>query len=122
MEVVRRHTLPFYRHPALVIPGSQWIEPTDGSITDGDDHAFSTRADVLTGGGGWRKPDFSTPSLLGKRVRPVIPEVDGSSSDDEVQRSFFPSFNGEHSDDEEEVSPTFPTTPCMDFDFIFLSD
>ncbi|KAJ7310684.1 hypothetical protein DFH08DRAFT_823060 [Mycena albidolilacea] len=96
---------PFTAIPALVIPGSQWIEPTDGSIMDGDDHASSTRADVLTGGGRWRKLDFSTPSLLGKRVRPVIPEVDGSSSDDaaEVQRSFFPSFNGEHSDDKEEI-------------------
>ncbi|KAJ7307720.1 hypothetical protein DFH08DRAFT_1051627 [Mycena albidolilacea] len=96
MEVVRRRTLPLYRHLALVISGSQWIEPADGSITDGDDHAFRTRTDVLAGGGGWRELDFSTPSLLGKRVKPVIPEVDDSSSDDaaEVQRAFFPSFNG----------------------------
>ncbi|KAJ7804221.1 hypothetical protein B0H14DRAFT_3775469 [Mycena olivaceomarginata] len=109
MEVVRRRTLPLYHHPALVIPGSQWIEPADGSITDGDDHAFRTRSNVLAGGGGWRELDFSTPSLLGKRARPVIPEVDGSSSDDaaEVQRMFFPSFNGEHSDNEEEVNFNF---------------
>ncbi|KAJ7802031.1 hypothetical protein B0H14DRAFT_2614794 [Mycena olivaceomarginata] len=105
MEVVRRRTLPLYCHPALVIPGSQWIEPADGSITDGDDHGLRTRSNVLAGGGGWRELDFSTPSLLGKRARPVIPEVDGSSSDDaaEVQRMFFPSFNGEHSDNEEEI-------------------
>jgi hypothetical protein len=124
MEVVRRRTLPLYRHPALVIPGSQWIEPADGLITDGDDHVFRTRTDVLAGGGGWRELDFSTLSLLGKRARPVIPEVDGSSSDDaaEVQRMFFPSFNGEHSDNEEEVSRIFPAMSCIDFNFSFQID
>ncbi|KAJ7873253.1 hypothetical protein B0H14DRAFT_2569783 [Mycena olivaceomarginata] len=43
-EVVRRRTLPPYRHPFLVPRGeehAQYIEPTDGSITDGDDHAWS---------------------------------------------------------------------------------
>ncbi|KAJ6568815.1 hypothetical protein B0H19DRAFT_872078, partial [Mycena capillaripes] len=43
-QVVRRRTVPLYRHPLLVSkdeePG-QYVEPTDGNITDGDDHAWS---------------------------------------------------------------------------------
>ncbi|KAJ7321352.1 hypothetical protein DFH08DRAFT_941974 [Mycena albidolilacea] len=66
MEVVHHRTLPLYHHPALVIPGSQWIEPADGSITDGDDHVFRTRTNVLAGGGGWRELNFSTPSFAGQ--------------------------------------------------------
>jgi hypothetical protein len=85
------------------------------------DHVFRTRIDVLAGGGGWRELNFSTPSLLSKHMRPVILEVDGSSSDDaaEVQCMFFPSFNGEHSNKEEEVSGIFPTMFCIEF---LLSD
>jgi hypothetical protein len=59
-EVVRRQTLPLYRHPVLVAQGQEkaaYIEPTDGSITDGDDHAWSSDPKVLSGGGGWRGLD-----------------------------------------------------------------
>ncbi|KAJ7760171.1 hypothetical protein B0H14DRAFT_2476181, partial [Mycena olivaceomarginata] len=92
-QVVRRRTLPLYRHPILV-PRDQdqsaYIEPTDGSITDGDDHAWSYDPKVLTGGGGWRELDFSTTSLLGKRAREDSDS--GSSAEDveEIQRHFFP--------------------------------
>jgi hypothetical protein len=40
----------------------------------------------------------------------------------EVQCTFFPSFNGEHSDNEEEVSRLFPTMSCIDFNFSFQID
>ncbi|KAJ7673680.1 hypothetical protein DFH06DRAFT_1081519, partial [Mycena polygramma] len=107
-HVVRRRTLPLYRHPCLVPRGeanTDYIEPTDGSISDGDDHAWSADPMILEGGGGWRDLDFSTSSLLGKRAR-ADPESDGSSAADvdEIQRVFFPSFDTHDSDDEEEVS------------------
>ncbi|KAJ7672381.1 hypothetical protein DFH06DRAFT_1363177 [Mycena polygramma] len=106
-HVVRRRTLPLYRHPCLVPRGeanTDYIEPTDGSISDGDDHAWSADPMILEGGGGWRDLDFSTSSLLGKRAR-ADPESDGSSAADvdEIQRVFFPSFDTHDSDDEEEV-------------------
>ncbi|KAJ6568838.1 hypothetical protein B0H19DRAFT_865614, partial [Mycena capillaripes] len=51
-QVVRRRTVPLYRHPLLVSkdeePG-QYVEPTDGNITDGDDHAWSGDRTVLEG-------------------------------------------------------------------------
>jgi hypothetical protein len=105
-EVVRRRTLPLYRHPDLVPRGQEkaaYIE-TDGSITDGDDHAWSSNRKVLAGGGGWRELDFTTSSLLGKRARSE--DSDGSSADDmeEIQRQFFPSFETHDSDEEQEVS------------------
>lgn len=103
-QVVRRRTVPLYRHPALV---GQYIEPTDGNITDGDDHTWSGSHAVLEGGGGWRDFDFSTPGLLGKRSRES--QVDSDSSDDteeerEVRRIFFSSSD---SDNEDEVSKIF---------------
>jgi hypothetical protein len=79
MEVVCRQTLPLYRYPALVIPGSQWIKPANGLITDGNDHVFRTRTDVLAGGGGWRELNFPTLSLLGKHTRPVIWKLMGAA-------------------------------------------
>ncbi|KAJ7026511.1 hypothetical protein C8F04DRAFT_1212608 [Mycena alexandri] len=101
-QVMCRRTLPLYRHPALVPRSqekSQYVEPTDGSITDGDDHAWSGDSNDF---------DFSTSSLLGKRARSSSQDFDGhSNSDDadelEVQRQFFPSFDTHNSDDEEEV-------------------
>ncbi|KAJ7823670.1 hypothetical protein B0H13DRAFT_2375936 [Mycena leptocephala] len=104
-EMVRRRTLPLYRHPCLVPRGeekAQYIEPTDGSISDGDDHAWSTDPKVLAGDGGWQNLDFSTSSLLGERERR---NSDSSSSADmeEIQRQFFPSFDAHHSDDEEQL-------------------
>ncbi|KAJ7212430.1 hypothetical protein C8J57DRAFT_1539109 [Mycena rebaudengoi] len=107
-QVVRRRTLPLYRHPALVPRGqepAEYMEPTDGSISDGDDHAISAKGTALAGGGGWRELDFSTRSLLGKRARLSSHESDGSSAEDadEVQRHFFPSFETHDSDDEEQL-------------------
>ncbi|KAJ7500459.1 hypothetical protein B0H11DRAFT_1714431 [Mycena galericulata] len=109
-EVVRRRTMPLYRHPVLVPRGEErasYIEPTDGSITDGDDHAWSSNSKILAGGGGWRDLDFNTTSLLGKRPRLSSQESDSDSSAgdaEEVQRQFFPSFETHDSDDEEQVS------------------
>lgn len=82
-----------------------YVEPTDGSITDSDDHAWSSDPKILSGGGGWRGLDFSTSNLLGKRARLSSEESDSSSADDieEIQRQFFPSFNTHDSDDEEQV-------------------
>jgi hypothetical protein len=98
-----------YRHSALV-PRAQapaeYIEPTDGSITDGDDHAWSGNSELLAGGE-WRNFDFSTSSLLGKRTRSSSQESDDNSSAadaEEIQRQFFPLFDGHESDDEEQVS------------------
>ncbi|KAJ7763778.1 hypothetical protein B0H16DRAFT_1801158 [Mycena metata] len=107
-QVVRRRTQPLYRHPALVPRGqekSKYIEPSDGSITDGDDHALVDPG-VLAGGGGWRDLNFSSSSLLGKRTRSSRQESHGDSSSDdaeEVQRQFFPAFDTHDSDVEEEV-------------------
>ncbi|KAJ6592145.1 hypothetical protein DFH09DRAFT_1136732, partial [Mycena vulgaris] len=106
-EVVRRRTLPLYRHPALVPWGQQhaeYMEPTDGSITDGDDHLWSSDPKLLPGGGGWRELEFSTSSLLGKRAQSRQESDASSSSDDveEIQRVFFPSFETHDSDDEEQ--------------------
>ncbi|KAJ7173524.1 hypothetical protein C8R46DRAFT_892769 [Mycena filopes] len=105
-RVVRRRKQPLYCDPALFARGREqpnYIEPVDGSITDGDDHVLSGDSTVLGGGGGWRDLDFTTSSLLGKRAR--SPSHDDASSDDaeEVQRQFFPSFDTHDSDEEEEV-------------------
>jgi hypothetical protein len=85
---------------------AEYIEPADGSITDGDDHAWSASPEMLAGGGGWRDLNFNSSSLLGKRARLDQGSDDGSSAADaeEIQRQFFPSFRGHESDDEEEVS------------------
>ena len=45
-KVIRRRVIPIYRHPALVRkadndgpgPATSYVDPDDGSITDGDDH------------------------------------------------------------------------------------
>ncbi|KAJ7679517.1 hypothetical protein DFH06DRAFT_1316415 [Mycena polygramma] len=109
----RRRTLPLYRHPVLV-PRDQargkYIEPADGSITDGDDHAWSANPEMLAGGGGWRDLDFSSASLLGKRSRTARESDDGSSAADaeEIQRQHFPSLNG-HEDDTEELIDGYAT-------------
>jgi hypothetical protein len=81
----------------------QYSEP-DGSITDGDDHAWSSNRKVLAGGGGWRNLDFTTSSLLGKLARSE--DSDGSSADDmeEIQRQFFLSFKPHDGGEEQEVS------------------
>ncbi|KAJ6592053.1 hypothetical protein DFH09DRAFT_1073124 [Mycena vulgaris] len=98
---------PLYRHPALVpidAEAGQYIEPIDGSITDGDDHAWSGNPEMLEGGGGWQDFDFRTTSLLGKRRRPD--QADDSEHDtleeEEVRHHFFPAGNGHDSDDEDE--------------------
>jgi hypothetical protein len=52
-EVVCQRTLPLYQHPALVPRGrgqADYMEPADGSITDGDDHAWSANPEILAGG------------------------------------------------------------------------
>ncbi|KAJ7752493.1 hypothetical protein DFH07DRAFT_774433 [Mycena maculata] len=82
----------------------QYIEPLDGSITDGDDHAWSGNPAILGGNGGWQEFDFSTTSLLGKRGRSrgSSEASDNTLEEEEVRRQFFPAFGGDESDDEEE--------------------
>ncbi|KAJ6448731.1 hypothetical protein C8R47DRAFT_921641, partial [Mycena vitilis] len=49
-EVVRRRTVPLYRHPLLVSKDEEpeeYLEPTDGNVTDGDDHAWFRNRSVL---------------------------------------------------------------------------
>ncbi|KAJ7876914.1 hypothetical protein B0H14DRAFT_2568025 [Mycena olivaceomarginata] len=96
------------QHPALVPRGqgqADYMEPADGSITDGDDHAWSANPEILAGGGGWCSLDFSSLSLLGKCTRLDQESDDGSSAADaeEIQQQFFPSFDGHESDDEKQV-------------------
>ena len=56
-NIVRRRVVPIYRHPLLVLKGSEpgeYIEP-DGSTTDGDDNQWSGSKEVLEGShGGWK--------------------------------------------------------------------
>lgn len=58
-EVVRRRTVPLYRHRCLHPLGVvQEYSPQDGSVSDGDDHEYLGRTDVLRSaggvdGGGW---------------------------------------------------------------------
>ena len=109
-QVVRRRAVPLYRHPLLVPIGEEageYLEPMDGNITDGDDHAWSGNRTILEGGGGWRNFDYSTTSLLGKRDRSSMEDSDDSLDAEEVQRQFFPSFDSPNSDDEDEVSLLF---------------
>ncbi|KAJ7444276.1 hypothetical protein B0H11DRAFT_2342886, partial [Mycena galericulata] len=107
-QVVRRRTVPLYRHPDLIAINAemdgQYIEPLDGSITDGDDHAWSGNPAILGGNGGWQEFDFSTTSLLGKRGRSrgSSEASDNTLEEEEVRRQFFPAFGGDESDDEEE--------------------
>ncbi|KAJ7882346.1 hypothetical protein B0H14DRAFT_2565337 [Mycena olivaceomarginata] len=86
-------------------PGADYMEPADGSITDGDDYAWSANPEILAGGGGWCSLDFSSLSLLGKCTRLDQESDDGSSAADaeEIQQQFFPSFDGHESDDEKQV-------------------
>ncbi|KAJ7763643.1 hypothetical protein DFH07DRAFT_1018375 [Mycena maculata] len=106
-QVIRRRTVPLYRHPALVAKNQEmgkYVEPTDGSITDGDDHAWSGDHAVLEGDGGWRDFDFrEVPSLLGKRCRSPLAGSDDTEDEREVHRHFFPSADAQESDEEEEV-------------------
>ncbi|KAJ7894949.1 hypothetical protein B0H14DRAFT_3426555 [Mycena olivaceomarginata] len=58
---------------------------------------------MLEGGGGWRNLDFMTPSLLGKRARSPNAGSDDTVDMEETHHAFFPSFEAQDSDDEEEV-------------------
>ena len=44
----------------------EYVDPDDGSITDGDDHVWVGNPEILRGGGGWR--DFDMVGL-GRRMR-----------------------------------------------------
>ncbi|KAJ7646419.1 hypothetical protein DFH06DRAFT_997660 [Mycena polygramma] len=92
-EVVRRRTVPLYRHPLLVAKDEEpeeYLEPTDGNVTDGDDHAWFRNRSVLEGGGGWREFDFSSTSLLGKRDRASgDSDFEDARDEEEVEQSMF---------------------------------
>ncbi|KAJ7171174.1 hypothetical protein C8R46DRAFT_1262353, partial [Mycena filopes] len=91
IQVVRRRTLPFYRHRALTgVDASS----DSGSITDGDDNTWSGNPATLRGGGGWRDFDFSSTVSLGKRGRLERAESDDESvEEEEVRRGFSPDSN-----------------------------
>ena len=72
-EVVRRRTLPIYRHSELRTKDGMQLEElaSDDGTTDGDDHIWSGDRDILKGGGGWRDLEQQAsqpPSVLGKRA------------------------------------------------------
>ena len=106
-QVVRRHILPLYRHPALVSDieamDVEHPDPDEGSITDGDDHVWMGNPDMLVEGQ-WR--EFDLEGMLGKRPRSVMSmsteELSSSAEHDmeEVQRLLN---EGDESDLEEEV-------------------
>ena len=117
--VVRRRTVPLYRHPLLVPKSSDGLpsyvqkydNPDDGSITDGDDHKWIGNADVLKGGGGWR--DFDLESNLGKRSRSHEGPATRSSSpiiEDESQRQAI--RYGDNNDELDEEVSTKSLTFC----------
>jgi hypothetical protein len=59
-EIYRRRVVPFYRHPAICPENTarrrvpRYIDPDDGSITEGDDHLTSGNPKLLQGGGDWK--------------------------------------------------------------------
>lgn len=68
-QVHRRRVIPFYQHPELIPNGSKqlsFMDPGDGSITDGDDQDYLGDVTQLAGGG-WR--DLISSNSLGKRSR-----------------------------------------------------
>ena len=106
-QVVRRRTLPLYRHPALVSDieamDVEHPDPDEGSITEGDDHVWMGNPDMLVEGQ-WR--EFDLEGMLGKRPWSVISmsteELSSPAEHDmeEVQRLLN---DGDESDLEEEV-------------------
>lgn len=116
-QVVRRRTLPLYRHPALVPRGSPagtYVDPEDGSISEGDDHVWLGNPDILRGGGGWR--DLEPIEILGKRGRD---ENEAEHTDEGgPARAYTGSGEGQRvryadeSDDEDQVS-SLKTAPYI---------
>jgi hypothetical protein len=80
--IVRRRTIPLYQHPALTLKNEDsipsyeraYVDPDDGSITDGDAHIWVGNPDILKGGGGWR--DFDLEKQQGKRTHADLLEGD----------------------------------------------
>lgn len=107
VRVVRRRTVPFYRHPELCergkAPGA-FVDPDDGCITDGDDHVWLGDRATLRGTGAWRdikdgrdaallglkrRRSPSVGSVLSEAVSYEASEIDGADEDalaDEVRR------------------------------------
>ncbi|KAG6806161.1 hypothetical protein H0H92_012471, partial [Tricholoma furcatifolium] len=60
-QVIRRRTIPFYRHTELKSKDQQDAlentqnETLDGGITEGDDHIWTGDVEVLKGGDGWKE-------------------------------------------------------------------
>ena len=50
-----------------VASSDDFVDPNDGTITEGDDHVWLGNPDVLRGGGGWRNLDAV--QLLGKQTQ-----------------------------------------------------
>jgi hypothetical protein len=74
---VRRRVLPPYRNPFIVPKGEserRYIDPDEGSITDGDDQLLTGDPELLKGGGGWKElvegtGGVTSTKVLGKRTR-----------------------------------------------------
>ncbi|KAL1704325.1 hypothetical protein EV121DRAFT_270587 [Schizophyllum commune] len=82
-EVVRRRTTPLYRHPALVPRGTApgaYVDPADGSISDGDDNLWSGDRRLLEHGR-WREAFAVRPALM----RAAEPRPNGDTAGDEPQ-------------------------------------
>lgn len=91
-QVFRRRVRPLYRHPALChidAPAAPWLNPDDGSITDGDDHNYLGDELMLTNGN-WRALLDPTVSL-GKRPASTYSEANtNESSSPDPDISFDP--------------------------------
>lgn len=114
--IIRRRTVPIYRHPALrdkrdpiddTVPDSEYVDVDKGSVTDGDDHKWVGDTAVWAGDGGWRALDASIAAERLRGKRPAGREGSISSS-----RSSTPSAYCEELDAEEtsaeEVCSTSP--------------
>jgi hypothetical protein len=88
-----------------VASGDDFVDPNDGTITEGDDHVWLGNSDVLRGGGGWR--DLDAVQLLGKRTRGAAVALgmddDDSDNNGEGSRQRTRDYHEGDSDDDDEV-------------------
>jgi hypothetical protein len=104
-KVVCRRVTPLYHHPALVpqnidgepVSEGEYVDPDDGSITEGDDHVWLGNPEILKDGG-WRQ--FDVEVMLGKRPQSAML---GSIGDDDMVVDERRARDSEDSDAEEEV-------------------
>lgn len=127
-EVYRRRTIPLYQHPSLVSSESEtrpYMDPEDGSITDGDDHVYLGDEIVLRTSG-WRDFEGGLTHNLRKRLHSpngdsehggttddkdeVSEQLQVSLSDNAAERApLNPAEHASGSEEEAEVRPIYLT-------------